>query len=326
MIASYGANKTFRMLDLFEKFSRGSLINKQQIAAYYHVTEKSIQRDIADLNEYFSLQSNSDCKILYSPKEKGYRLLNRSNAFLSDSDIFALIKVLLESRAFSATEMKRIISTFLNQCNDKESIKKAVQNELCYYVPPRHGKDIIDFIWKIASSIHHSQYAVVTYQRQDGITKEHRLKPLGLIFSEYYFYLVAEICDLEKDQPAVFRVDRFQSYCATEEHFNISYKDRFEESEFHKRIHFMYPGQLIHLQFKFWGGSLEAVLDRIPTARVVGYDGEKAIIEAEVYDRGIIMWLLSQMEFLEVTKPKSLRIKMANTIKKMGKLYEENST
>lgn len=320
MLNSFGENKLHRILDLYSKFNCGDLINKQQMAEFYNVTPKSIQRDISDLNVYLALTGNSDRRIIYNPKEKGYRLINRSNA-LSDSDVFALIKVLLESRAFSEAEMKRIITAFLSQCDDKESVKKAVQNELCYYIPPQHGKDIIDFIWKIALSIQHFQYAVVTYKRQDGITKEHRLKPLGLIFSEYYFYLVAEICGIEKDHPAVFRVDRFQSYSAEEEHFSIPYKDRFEESEFHKRIQFMYSGELIHLQFKFWGASLEAVLDRIPTAKVVGYDGEKAIVEAEVYDRGIEMWLLSQREFLEVTKPESLRKEMKETLEKMIQNY-----
>jgi predicted DNA-binding transcriptional regulator YafY len=321
MSASYGENKIFRVLNLYERLSHGNVINKQQIAEHYHVAQKSIQRDISDLNEYFSLGNNSDCKIIYIPKEKGYQLENRSNLILSDSDVFALIKVLLESRAFSEAEMKRVITTFLSQCDDKESVKKAVQNELYYYVPPQHGKNIIDFIWKIALSIQHFQYTVVTYKRQDGIIKEHRLKPLGLIFSEYYFYLVAEICGIEKDHPAVFRVDRFQNYSAEKEHFSIPYKDRFEESEFHKRIHFMYSGHLIHLQFKFWGASLEAVLDRIPTAKVVGYDGEKAIVEAEVYDRGIEMWLLSQREFLEVIKPESLRKEMKKTLEKMIQNY-----
>jgi predicted DNA-binding transcriptional regulator YafY len=84
----------------------------------------------------------------------------------------------------------------------------------------------------------------------------------------------------------------------------------------------MYPGQLIHLQFKFWGASLEAVLDRIPTAKVVGHDGEKAIVEAEVFDRGIIMWLLSQREFLEVIKPEKLRKEMKETLEKMLQNYQ----
>lgn len=321
MSASDGENKIFRILNLYERFSHGDVINKRKIAEYYHVAQKSIQRDISDLNEYFLLGNKSNRKIIYIPKEKAYRLKNRSNSILSDSDVFALIKVLLESRAFSEMEMKRVITTFLNQCDDKESVKKAVQNELYYYTPPQHGKNIIDFIWKIALSIQQFQYAVVTYKRQDGVTKKHRLKPLGLIFNEYYFYLIAEICGIKKDHPAVFRVDRFQSYSAIEEHFSVPYKDRFEESEFHKRIQFMYPGDLIHLQFKFWGASLEAVLDRIPTAKVVGYDGEKAIVEAEVYDRGIEMWLLSQREFLEVIKPGSLRKKMKETLEKMIQNY-----
>ena len=83
----------------------------------------------------------------------------------------------------------------------------------------------------------------------------------------------------------------------------------------------MYKGDLTHIQFKFWGASLEAVLDRIPTAEIIGWDGEKAIIEGEVYSKGAIMWLLSQMEFLEVIRPESLRQEMKNKIERMYNIY-----
>ena len=85
----------------------------------------------------------------------------------------------------------------------------------------------------------------------------------------------------------------------------------------------MYKGELTHIQFKFWGDSLEVVLDRIETAEIIGCDGDKAIIEGEVYSKGVIMWLLSQMEFLEVIRPESLRQKMKEKIEKMYKLYNE---
>lgn len=46
----------------------------------------------------------------------------------------------------------------------------------------------------------------------------------------------------------------------------------------------MYTGELIKIQFKFWGDSLEAILDRLPTAKFIGYNTQdnKKIIEAEV--------------------------------------------
>lgn len=67
------------------------------------------------------------------------------------------------------------------------------------------------------------------YERQDGQVKEYILKPLWLVFSEYYFYLVGEIVGKSGSYLIVFRVDRFQRYDITEEKFSMPHKDRFEE-------------------------------------------------------------------------------------------------
>lgn len=61
------------------------------------------------------------------------------------------------------------------------------------------------------------------------------------------------------------------------------------------------------ITFRFSGASLQAVLDRLPTARVVSQDDDGAIIEAKVFGKGIKMWLLSQGPFVEVLKPVEFR-------------------
>lgn len=80
------------------------------------------------------------------------------------------------------------------------------------------------------------------------------------------------------------------------EHFSIPYKDRFEEGEFRKRIQFMYGGKLQKIRFEYRGGSLEAVLDRIPTAVIESENKEQGtyIISAEVFGMGINRWIRSQ--------------------------------
>jgi hypothetical protein len=98
--------------------------------------------------------------------------------------------------------------------------------------------------------------------------------------------------------------------------FDKSEKDRFKEGEFRKRVQFMYTGELKKITFKFWGASLEAILDRLPTAKVVSQSGKESIIEAEVYGEGVKRWLLSQCEYLEVLKPQSYRDEMRETIHK----------
>ena len=79
-----------------------------------------------------------------------------------------------------------------------------------------------------------------------------------------------------------------------EEHFRIPYADRFEEGEFRKRIQFMYGGKLRKIRFRYQGSSVEAVLDRLPTAKIIREEEGTYEIEAEVYGQGVDMWVRSQ--------------------------------
>ena len=120
------------------------------------------------------------------------------------------------------------------------------------------------------------------------------------MFSEYYFYLIAWFFDDSKDYPAVFRIDRISNIKCKNEKFSIPYKDRFEEGEFRKRVQFMYSGPLKTIRFEFSGPSLEAILDRIPTAQIVAQDEKKTTLKAECYGDGILMWLRTQGENVKI--------------------------
>jgi len=319
-----GKSKTYRMLNLYERFNKGEVKSKQSLAILYEVDEKTIQRDIKELKGYLEKDEKDPATIIYNKIKKGYEMINRTGFKFADKDIFTLSKIILESRAFTKKEMDRIMKILDSQCEDNEVLRKIIGNERFNYVPPQHNKNIIDFIWKISISIQEQKLVDVKYQRQDGQVKEYTLKPLGLVFSEYYFYLVGEIVGKSKNYSIVFRVDRFEKYDITEEKFSMPYKDRFEEGEFHKKIQFMYTGELMTIQFKFLGDSLEAVLDRLPTSKVIRYDEEdnNPIIEAQVYGEGVKRWLLSQKEFLEVIRPQEYREEMKETIRKMYEIYK----
>ena len=90
-----------------------------------------------------------------------------------------------------------------------------------------------------------------------------------------------------------------------DEKFHIPYTDRFEEGEFRKRIQFMYGGKLRKVKFKYLGYSVEAVLDKLPTAKILSEeldeDGMRTLytISAEVFGDGIDMWLRSQGDNIE---------------------------
>jgi len=94
--------------------------------------------------------------------------------------------------------------------------------------------------------------------------------------------------------PTIYRIDRIHNFTVLDEHFRVPYSERFEEGEFRKRVQFMYGGKLERIKFRYTGPSLEAVLDRLPTAKVLSQDGEGWIVSAEVFGKGIDMWLRSQ--------------------------------
>ena len=156
------------------------------------------------------------------------------------------------------------------------------------------------------------------------------MEPVGLLFSEYYFYLNAYIDEADENgvlvhkyqYPALFRLDRIVTRKDSGERFMVIYSNRFEEGEFRKRTQFMFPGRLVKLQFKYYGPNVDAVLDRLPTAKVVQEKAKYQLIEAEVYGTGIVMWLLSQGKNVEVIRPESLREEMKNLLKEMMEYYE----
>ena len=56
----------------------------------------------------------------------------------------------------------------------------------------------------------------------------------------------------------------------------------------------MFGGELNRIRFKYTGRSIEAVLDRLPAAVITGQDDEGWFVEAEVFGKGVDMWLRSQ--------------------------------
>ena len=64
----------------------------------------------------------------------------------------------------------------------------------------------------------------------------------------------------------------------------------------------MYGGKLRRVRFKYTGYSVEAVLDRLPTAKVESQEDGAYIITAEVFGDGIDMWLRSQGDKVRVVE------------------------
>ena len=170
---------------------------------------------------------------------------------------------------------------------------------------PHHGQHLLRGLWEIGQAVQNHQVMEIEYERlKEPRLVRRRVLPVGIMLSEYDFYLTAFLEDkTDFDNPddlfpTIYRVDRSQDFKVLDEHFKVTYKDRFQEGEFRKRVQFMYGGKLERIRFKYTGPSIEAVLDRLPTAEILFQDEEGWAIEAEVFGKGIEMWLRSQGNYI----------------------------
>lgn len=308
-------DKVSRVLDLYSQMLAGRTVQKSVAAQYYGVHERSIQRDIEDIRLFcrdgMALRDGAACDIVYDHGEKGYRLEGGQVPKLSNSEVLALCKILLDSRAFVKTEMAEMLNKIIACCvpeSNQALITKLVNNEAFHYVEPRHRTSFLDTMWQLGEAIQQHRYVRITYGRmKDRKIVERRLKPLALLFSEYYFYLIAFIEDRDIQKvyesardvtPTIYRLDRIKTLSVEKETFRIPYNQRFQEGEFRKRIQFMYGGPLKRVTFTYNGCDIDAILDRLPTAKILSEENGAYRIEAEVYGDGVEMWLKSQGKYV----------------------------
>lgn len=323
-------SKPARMLYIYDLLVRGKPVRKHALAITFTIGEKSVERDINALRSYFaecgtlSDFSPARLEINYCREDGCYMLEGTSKNCLSPKQILAMTRVLLECRAFGHTELNNLLEGLVEQSwpEERQMIRDIIRNEKFHYLPARHSELMIDAIWDLGRAVKEKRLVTIEYEKESKQTKVIRLvEPWSVLFSEYYFYLIAYIHKGGHDFPAVYRLDRITSYQVQEEHFRIDEAKRFEEGEFRKRVQFMQPGRLMKIRFRYWGKSLEAVLDRLPTAKVVEEKETGMVIEAEVFGEGIKMWLLSQGEYLEVLGPEDFRREIGDSVRKMREMY-----
>lgn len=331
-------SKNYRTIDLYVRFCEGKIINKSEEACRFGVDDRSIQRDIDDIRAFLderSISSKDTRAIEYDRTQKGFIMTGAEPSMMTNSEILAVSKILLESRAFTKRELNTILDKLVEGCVPLKNMKLVsdlIANEKFHYVELHHKEYIQEKLWSIGSDIQEHNLISIRYARANAPRESIKriIEPISILFSEYYFYLNAFI--VEKDDadkyvhkynyPAIFRIDRIKNYKQLDEKFRVSYANRFEEGEFRKRIQFMYAGKLLNIKLKYYGDNPEAILDRLPTARIVEQYEHECTIEAEVYGKGCLMWLLSQGSKVEILKPDSLREEMKNTLLEMLERYQ----
>ena len=332
-------DKVSRVLSLYQRLMEGEVVDKEVEAARYGVSARSIQRDISAINDFFEQETEKSGvinSIEYDKKKGGHYLSQIYKTRLTNSEILAICKILLDSRAFTRERMEHILDILVDRCTPAEGkaiVQDLIKNEEFHYIELTHKSEFVDKMWDIGQAIHQNRYLEMDYKRtKDGAIVKRRVKPVAIMFSEYYFYLMAVITDHSTREafhkkndpyPTIYRLDRIHSIKETGEKFSVPYKDRFKEGEYKNRTQFMFGGEPQKISFNYYGPSVEAVLDKFPMAKVVDEKEGVCSIEAEVFGTGVKMWLLSQGSKVKVTAPETLVQEMKQEIENMDVQYKQ---
>ena len=317
------SDKSDRLLAIFFRAMRGEDLSVKEIADEYGVSAKTISRDINDLKAF--LAENRDmlgyAELKYSYQQKVYRL--HIEEFLSDNELLAIVKILLASRALNRGDMLKIINKLKSFAvpDDRKMFNHMLERELYHY--QEVGSDIphvTDRLWQISRAIELKKEITIAYFKMDRTEIVRRIMPVSIMFSEYYFYLIAfHNTEDNVQEERFYRIDRIKAV--------IEHRDRtmermeFNEGELRKLNQFMFPGKNRRIVFEFTGPSVQAVLDKLPTAKLIDVKNGVNIIEAHVYGDGIKMWLMSQGDWIKVIEPSELAEEICITAEKIIKSY-----
>lgn len=316
-------DKTNRILLLLTKLIKGEKINKHQIAKCQNVSERSVERDICAVRQFLS-ETYTCSEVLFNKAENVYYLSNWNNRKLTSTEAIALLKILIGTKALCKEEMDGIVKSIrliLNPTENKETLL-AIKNEMDNYLSPVHNKAILRIIEDLNRTISAHLKIELHYIKADGSSIKRIIAPLSLIFSDFYFYLIAFIDNTDYRYPAFFRIDRISHFSVTDETYDTALYTKYNTGYMRNCLQFMYAGELLTVKIRCKNSVVETLRDRLPNNWLIKEESDYKIFSVKVFGNGFIRWALSQGDSIEILEPIELRQQIFDEVSKLLKLYK----
>ena len=324
----------YRVLQLFERLNQGEILSKQKLSEEYSVADKTIQRDIRDLKEYFrSIHGTNEDAIEYRRDKKGFILRESLWKYQSKQQVLAMAKVLLESHAFEYEEMKSILESlaFTVAPTERPVIQQLLRNELLHYQQP-HQRPMFDLIWQLSESIVHQQVLKLQYSAVANEVISFFAVPAAVLFSDNHFYLIAAPLKQEENtfvpaldesgEPSILRLDRLLEMTALPEQISIPYSRQYEEQRIRTRIQMLHHDERVTVRIRYWGNELPRIAELFPDTQVLSAEADGCcILQLRLPEDAVKPLLFLSLDTLEVLEPTSLRKEMQETASRIVSIY-----
>ncbi len=313
---------TLRIVHLFCRLLQRERLNRENVIEEYKINSRTFDRDISDIRYVLSELHECD-ELIYDRNDKCYYLSRGGRHDFTGKDVMALLKVLFGSRALCRDEMMGMVDAIraLLPYEDRKALYYAIEDELKHYIPPLHGKSILELLWKINKSTINKQKIQIIYTKADRKRIKRDVLPVNIVFAEFYFYLVAFRDESEYEYPAFFRLDRIESVKVQGKVGENPLYTNFRYSDMRPAVQFMYAGELFNIKLRCKKSALEAVLDRVPKYEIIREKEDSVLVTVTAFGEGFIRWAAMQGENVEILAPQELRERMGQWFAKAAEIY-----
>lgn len=163
----------------------------------FGVNLRTASRYLAEIRKYLVEREEQDHvhrELYYDRARKVYRIRELEEEMIRPSELYAIGKILLASRAFHKKELESLLRRLLQSAvlgTDKKEVERYIRGELFDYLDPAHEKPDVENLWTAAGAVKKHHILSFDYRRQgEKEASPHEICPEGVLFSEYYFYVV----------------------------------------------------------------------------------------------------------------------------------------
>lgn len=179
-------DKATRVLTLFTRLINGDIVKKSDFSEISNVGEKSVQRDINDLNTFFyesDYWNNKHTKIIYKRSLDGYVLSNHTYS----NNSLSLLSLLIKIKSLTPVLHINVYNLFLDYISNNRIEDKYILKNVLDHFNLRQEKLPGENLMKLQECI--TKKLKVRIILKDKIII---IKPLSLMYMHYDYWLTYE--------------------------------------------------------------------------------------------------------------------------------------
>ncbi|MGE5557467.1 MAG: helix-turn-helix transcriptional regulator [Bacillota bacterium] len=318
-------NTVVRLREIDRRLKSGGFPNIKSLAAELEVHPRTVERDIAQLRDFFH------APIAYDAWRKGYYYTEDFSLPLchfSEGEVVALFlgQKLLDQ--LDGTPFKKDLRSLTEKVryllNGESGLPPSVCEEIVSFnIAPLRGEDlrVAENFAVLQKAVQSRKKVMINYRSiSAGEKKERTVSPYHLRYYNGAWYLIGH-CEIH-NEPRIFALDRILSLKQLPEKY--AYPPDFRLEEYLDGVWGIMRGNRIHAEIRFDAFQAKWIRERplkpgekmeeLPDGSLILYCEASGMLEIE-------QWVLSFGCHAEALGPAELRAKVAEEVRKMGNIY-----